>query len=57
MRLESRMADGGGIVGGAFLRLAAADELRIGRLAEDDPGLGPFPSQDATDPTTVPPVP
>ena len=36
-------------VGGALLRFAAADQLRVGRLAQDDLGLRPLLAQHAAD--------
>jgi len=41
------MAGGRRAVGSALLRLAAADELGVGRFAQHDPGLGPLDAQHA----------
>ena len=49
MRFERRVAAGWCAVGGTLLLAAAADQLRIGRLAKDDPGFGPLLAQDAAD--------
>jgi len=39
---QGRMTAGGRVVAPALLRLAAADKLRVGRLAKDDLCFGPF---------------
>ena len=57
VRLEGWMAGGGCATDAAFLRLAAADKLRVGRLAENDPRLRTLAAQHAATPAMVPPVP
>ena len=49
MRLERGVAGGWRVVGLPLLRTAAADQLRVGRLAEHDAGVGPLLAQHAAD--------
>src|SRR5690606_23862312 len=49
MRLEGRVAGRWRAAGTALLKLAGAEELRVGWFTEHDAGIRPLPPQNATD--------